>query len=166
MTKQVDVISASRSSMPPPRRSSAPRCPRPRRIGAPGVALDAPVASVLGRRDAVRPRLASTAVLRASSSPESSIVTSAGEPCEPAAPGLAPELSERWTAIVDRARTIDRARLFRMLDLARDSTMDEAQSSFLALAMKWHPDRLPPELFPCARHVRTSSRAWARRTRR
>ena len=46
-----------------------------------------------------------------------------------------------------------------MLDIARDSTPREAHSSFLALAMKWHPDRLPPELFPCARRVRASSRA-------
>ena len=35
-----------------------------------------------------------------------------------------------------------------MLDLARDSTPDEAEASFLALAKVWHPDRLPPELLP------------------
>ncbi len=35
-----------------------------------------------------------------------------------------------------------------MLDLARDSTPEEAEASFLALALKWHPDRLAPELLP------------------
>jgi tetratricopeptide (TPR) repeat protein len=80
-------------------------------------------------------------------------------------PRLARELSERWAAIVDRARTIDRADYFAMLDLARDSTPREAQSSFLALAMKWHPDRLPPELFPvreaCSRVFARLSEAHA-----
>ncbi len=63
-------------------------------------------------------------------------------------PRLAPELFERWTAVVERARTINRADYFAMLNLARDSTPEEAESGFLALVMKWHPDRLPPELLP------------------
>ena len=33
-----------------------------------------------------------------------------------------------------------------MLDLARDATREDVQSSFLKLAKKWHPDRLPSEL--------------------
>jgi tetratricopeptide (TPR) repeat protein len=52
-----------------------------------------------------------------------------------------------------------------MLDLARDSTPQEAKSSFLALAMQWHPDRLPPELFPlrgaCSRIFARLSEAHA-----
>jgi tetratricopeptide (TPR) repeat protein len=33
-----------------------------------------------------------------------------------------------------------------MLDIARDATQDEVESAFFALAKRWHPDRLPPEL--------------------
>lgn len=57
-------------------------------------------------------------------------------------------MKERWEEILDRAATIDRADYFSMLDLARDATPDEAESSFLALAKRWHPDRLPPDLGP------------------
>jgi curved DNA-binding protein CbpA len=60
--------------------------------------------------------------------------------------GLSPELSERWGEIVDRAASIDRADYFMMLELARDATHEDVQSSFLKLAKKWHPDRLPSEL--------------------
>jgi tetratricopeptide (TPR) repeat protein len=35
-----------------------------------------------------------------------------------------------------------------MLDLARDATQPEIESAFFALAKKWHPDTLPPELAP------------------
>jgi len=61
---------------------------------------------------------------------------------------LSPELSERWREIIDRAGNIDRADYFMMLELARDATHDDVQSSFLTLAKKWHPDRLPSELAP------------------
>jgi tetratricopeptide (TPR) repeat protein len=61
-------------------------------------------------------------------------------------PGLSPELRERWEAIADRARWIDRTDYFSMLDLARDATQEEVETAFFAEAKKWHPDRLPPEL--------------------
>ncbi len=125
VTKQVEVISASRSSMPP-RASSPPKTPLP----APASVSRPPV------QPSVRPVSSR------------SLVPPADSPASKPPPRLSPELSERWTAIVDRARTIDRADYFGMLDIARDSTPREAHSSFLALAMKWHPDRLPPELFP------------------
>jgi tetratricopeptide (TPR) repeat protein len=35
-----------------------------------------------------------------------------------------------------------------MLDVARDATRDEVEAAFFALAKRWHPDRLPPELAP------------------
>jgi curved DNA-binding protein CbpA len=63
-------------------------------------------------------------------------------------PNLAPELAARWKEIVDRAKTIDRADYFAMLDLARDATGDEVETKFLALAKQWHPDRLPEDLEP------------------
>jgi tetratricopeptide (TPR) repeat protein len=124
MTKQVDLVPPSRSSRPP-RPSSSRRIPVPARATVPPTPVP-PARSV---------------------APPSPVSAGDGTTSRPP-PRLAPELSERWRAIVDRARTIERADYFAMLDLARDSTPEQARSSFLALAMKWHPDRLPPELFP------------------
>ncbi|HEX3772324.1 MAG TPA: DnaJ domain-containing protein [Polyangiaceae bacterium] len=80
-------------------------------------------------------------------------------------PGLPIELADRWKAIVDRARTIDRADYFNMLELARDSTPEEAEEAFYAMAKKWHPDRLPLELGPvreaCSRVFSRMSEAHA-----
>jgi tetratricopeptide (TPR) repeat protein len=80
-------------------------------------------------------------------------------------PGMPLELAERWRGIIDRARTIDRADYFNMLELARDSTPEEAQESFYGLAKKWHPDRLPNDLAPvkeaCARVFSRMSEAHA-----
>jgi curved DNA-binding protein CbpA len=125
VTKQVDLISVSRSSIPPgpgstrglplPVRASVPQTPVPHSSRSVPLQSFVPPGDRVGSRPPAR---------------------------------LAPALSERWTAIVDRASTIDRADYFSMLDLARDSTAEEARSSFLALALKWHPDRLPPELLP------------------
>lgn len=66
----------------------------------------------------------------------------------PPPPGLAPELAERWKEITARAASIDRADYFMMLDIARDATQADVESAFFALAKRWHPDRLPPELAP------------------
>ena len=66
----------------------------------------------------------------------------------PPPPTLAPELAARWQEIVERAGTIDRADYFTMLLVARDAKHDEIEAAFFALAKKWHPDRLPPELAP------------------
>ncbi|HXN32224.1 MAG TPA: DnaJ domain-containing protein [Polyangiaceae bacterium] len=72
---------------------------------------------------------------------------------------LAPDLAARWQEIAARAATIDRADYFMMLDIARDATHEEVESAFFGLVKRWHPDRLPPELFP----VRDScSRVFAR----
>jgi tetratricopeptide (TPR) repeat protein len=80
-------------------------------------------------------------------------------------PGMPLELAERWKAIVDRARTIDRADYFNMLELARDSTPEEAEDAFYAMAKRWHPDRLPLELGPvreaCSRVFSRMSEAHA-----
>jgi tetratricopeptide (TPR) repeat protein len=74
-------------------------------------------------------------------------------PRQPVAPAqapatLAPELASRWTEIVERATTIERADYFSMLELPRSATKDEVEASFFGLAKKWHPDRLPAELAP------------------
>jgi hypothetical protein len=169
VTKQVDVVSLSRSSIPA--RPISRRTPLPVRPSIPPASVP-PSFSAAPPRSPMPPSVASSSWPPKSSIPPG-VASSGWPPKSPIPPGVAstsrppkplmppgdasvsrppprlgPELSERWTAIVDRARTIDRADYFAMLDLARDSTMDEARSSFLSLAMKWHPDRLPPELFP------------------
>jgi tetratricopeptide (TPR) repeat protein len=63
-------------------------------------------------------------------------------------PNLAPDLAERWHEINERAATIDRTDYFVMLGVARDATHAEVESAFFALAKRWHPDRIPPELAP------------------
>jgi tetratricopeptide (TPR) repeat protein len=72
---------------------------------------------------------------------------------------LAPELAERWKEIIDRAATIDRADYFMMLDIPREAGAEEAESAFFAMAKRWHPDRLPPELGPVRDYC---SRVFAR----
>ncbi|MGH7269193.1 MAG: J domain-containing protein, partial [Polyangiaceae bacterium] len=66
----------------------------------------------------------------------------------PPHPGLAADLTLRWTEVIDRAEMIDRSDYFAMLDIARDATQKDVRDAFLALAKRWHPDRLPPELAP------------------
>jgi tetratricopeptide (TPR) repeat protein len=136
ITKQVDVIAAGHSrSTAPPRTSLTPRITMPPRTPVPPTRTPVPPS----------PR---TALARSLFPPGQ--VSRSRPP-----PGLAPELAERWAAIVDRARTIDKSNYFAMLDLARDATKEDANESFFALVKKWHPDRLPPELYPvkeaCAR---------------
>ena len=64
----------------------------------------------------------------------------------PPPPDLSRELAERWAEIVERSATIDRSDYFMILDIARDATLEEAEAAFVALAKRWHPDRLPAEL--------------------
>jgi curved DNA-binding protein CbpA len=78
---------------------------------------------------------------------------------------LAPDLAKRWVEVLDRASLIDRSDYFSMLDLARDATPEQIETSYFALAKRWHPDRLPPELAPvkdaCARVFARMSEAHA-----
>jgi len=73
----------------------------------------------------------------------------------PPPPSLSPEHLARWLEITDRAANIDRADYFMMLDIARDAKREDVETAFFALAKRWHPDRLPPELapmrLPCSR---------------
>lgn len=146
ITKQVDVIAPGHSrSTAPPRTSLTPRITVPPRTPIPPSRTPVPPS----------PR---TALARSLFPPGQ------GSRSRPP-PGLAPDLAERWAAIVDRARTIDKSNYFAMLDLARDATKEDADSSFFGLVKKWHPDRLPPELFPvkeaCARVFARMSEAHA-----
>jgi curved DNA-binding protein CbpA len=74
-------------------------------------------------------------------------------------PSLAPELAKRWAEIIERASLIDRTDYFQMLDLARDATKEQIDAAYFALAKRWHPDRLPPEL---ARVKDSCARVFAR----
>jgi tetratricopeptide (TPR) repeat protein len=155
VTKQVDVVSTSnhslRPSIPTPGRPSMP----PLTPGRPSVPPPSIPPTEHGRTP-VPP------------SPRSAISKSLFPPGSSRSkppPGLTNELSERWKAIVDRARTIDRADYFNMLELARDATPEEAQDAFYALVKQWHPDRLPTELTPvreaCSRVFSRMSEAHA-----
>jgi curved DNA-binding protein CbpA len=139
VTKQVDVIGAGRSLPPSSSRTGAPpRMTVPPRTPVPPSPRTVFTRSLFPQGQASR------------SKPP---------------PGLGPDLSERWATIVDRARNIDRSDYFVMLDLARDATKEEANLSFFALVKRWHPDRLPPELFPvkdaCSRVFARMSEAHA-----
>ena len=80
-------------------------------------------------------------------------------------PGLAPELSERWAAIVDRARNIDRSDYFGMLDLARDATPEDANTSFLGARQEVASGPLPARALPRQRGVLARLRAHERGAR-
>jgi len=147
-TKQIEVLRSGEASAVPVSLTAGPR-------PAGGVSTVSP------------PRIPSRSSFAAVSSP----VASAGPP----PPSLAPDLAARWNEIVERAASIERAEYFMMLDIARDATRDEVESAFLALAKKWHPDRLPPQLAPvrdaCSRvfarmsEARTTLADESRRTR-
>jgi hypothetical protein len=89
----------------------------------------------------------------------------AAVPPPPPPPSLPAELAARWQEITDRASSIDRTDYFTMLDLARDATREEIETTFFALAKRWHPDRLPTELAPvrdpCSRVFGRMSEAHA-----
>jgi tetratricopeptide (TPR) repeat protein len=59
---------------------------------------------------------------------------------------LSPALAARREAIVERAKAIDNEDYFQMLDVRRDATDRDIQTSFLTFAKVWHSDRLPAEL--------------------
>jgi curved DNA-binding protein CbpA len=61
---------------------------------------------------------------------------------------LTPELTERWTKIVARARLIENQNYFEMLGLDKKALGPEIRTEFFKLAKDYHPDRLPQELAP------------------
>ncbi|MGA2449235.1 MAG: DnaJ domain-containing protein [Polyangiaceae bacterium] len=78
---------------------------------------------------------------------------------------MSDELAARWREIVERASSIDRADYFDMLGVPREASRKDIESAFYALARRWHPDRLPPELEPvrdaCSRVFSRMSEALA-----
>jgi tetratricopeptide (TPR) repeat protein len=169
VTKQVDVLPpvhaptpapapapapAAPPPTPPPKRAPTPLpapsyapAPAPTRAPAPVVVREAasmPPAAARGTTPSTRPATHST-------------------PLPP--PKLAPDLEERWSEIIERAASIDRADYFMMLDIPRDAGHEEVEAAFFGLVKRWHPDRLPPELAPvreaCSRVFARMSEAHA-----
>jgi tetratricopeptide (TPR) repeat protein len=66
----------------------------------------------------------------------------------PPALRLAPVYVHRWIEVVAQLRRMERADHFEVLGVGRDATRDAIEAAFVALAKKWHPDRLPPPLAP------------------
>jgi len=180
VTKQVDVLSSSHSlRAPAPARSSVspslspniqtispsiqPAASRSLQPGAsPSLRPPATPSLQPGASPSIQPR---TPVPPSPPTAISKSLFPPGASRSKPPPGMATELSERWKAIVERARTIERADYFNMLELARDATREDAEEAFFALAKKWHPDRLPPELTPvrdaCSRVFARMSEAHA-----
>jgi curved DNA-binding protein CbpA len=154
VTKQVDLLRSAEGRAPLAAASSTPPSVQGRVSSAP-----MPAAS--------RPAPPPTPVPLVGPSPSVRISTSK----EPVASGrrspqgLSPELAERWSEILDRATTIDRTDYFVMLGLSRDAVPEDVEAAFFALAKKWHPDRLSPELGPvrseCSRVFARMSEAHA-----
>jgi curved DNA-binding protein CbpA len=165
ITKQVDVISSGHSLRPssPARPSMSPGgSPSVAPGGSPSIAPGARPSIAPGGSPSIQPK---TPVPPSPRTAISKSLFPPGASRSKPPPGMTFDLSERWTAIVDRARTIDRADYFNMLELARDATREDAEAAFFALAKKWHPDRLPAELTPvrdaCSRVFSRMSEAHA-----
>jgi curved DNA-binding protein CbpA len=188
VTKQVDLLRAndspSRLRAAAPSSTSklraAPPSSRTPVVASVPSAPSAPTPAAPPRSMTPAPRTSSTSMPAIRTTPSSgtpaaaassgmpgappSVSTPPAGPTGPTPPSqppreLAPELAERWTEIVARATTIDRADYFMMLDIARDASVEEVEAAFFTLAKKWHPDRLPPELAPVRTHC---SRVFAR----
>jgi tetratricopeptide (TPR) repeat protein len=124
VTKQVDVLPTLQTPLPPGPAS----LPGPRSSSPPPISM--------------RPKISTPA-------PHPSRPPVPPKSVPPAPPlGLSHELLARWKEISERGSNIDRADYFMMLDIARDATHEEVETAFFALAKRWHPDRLPPELAP------------------
>jgi tetratricopeptide (TPR) repeat protein len=193
VTKQVDVLrpGPSRPSEVPPSSLTTPvPPPRPREpsvasspppLRSPPPPPRSPVPPPSGSMPPARPAAPPSSLRPA---PRFTMPPSMPQPSRPPSPptspppqsaqrsvpppppkSLSPELLERWTEIIDRAATIDRADYFTMLEIARDATHSDVEAAFYAQAKRWHPDRLPPELapvrVPCSRVFARMSEAHA-----
>lgn len=141
VTKQVDILAteAGRASRPPVVAQRLSRPPTP--LGSIRPSAPTQAARSSNPQPVARPSAAMEPGKRSSPPGERASIL-------PVPPGLSPELAARWKEITERASTIDRADYFSMLDVAKDTTSEEIESAYFALAKIWHPDRLPAELAP------------------
>jgi tetratricopeptide (TPR) repeat protein len=134
---------------PPPRGTSRPARPPP----SPGTAREPtvqPPPPAAGSALPPPPRVAATRASppppRAMKAPAQAGPISIARGVSAPAPGLTPQLAERWREIVDKAEILDRMDHFTLLGVSQNASRDEVESTFLALAKRWHPDRVPKEL--------------------
>jgi hypothetical protein len=158
-------------SMPPQRTVSSTTMPQQRTISSSGIPQSHP-SSASGPQYRPTPtgtRAATSAYTLPPVTPQPpkpSIPPEASRSIPPSPPRtLSTELTDRWNEIVERAHSIDRADYFTMLEVPRDATRSDIESSFYTLAKRWHPDRLPGELTPvrpaCSRVFARMSEAHA-----
>lgn len=142
--KQVEVVTVSETTVTTARGRMAHPGTTPRSFTPTPGKIFVPPNAKLSPLPGATPSAPTTPAPQPSAAPE------ARSPLTPAAPppGLSAELAGRWKEIVERAATIERADYFMMLDVARDATREQVEASYVALAKRWHPDRLPPELAP------------------
>lgn len=71
-----------------------------------------------------------------------------GSPATSPSPSARPaeDISARRENILQRAATIDKEDYFKMLGLGRDAAEDAIRGAYVALAKRWHPDRLSADL--------------------
>jgi hypothetical protein len=60
--------------------------------------------------------------------------------------GLAPEHAKRWDEVARVIGMMDRQNYFEMLGVKESAESNDIRKKYMALAKKWHPDRLAPEL--------------------
>jgi tetratricopeptide (TPR) repeat protein len=135
---------------PPPRRgnSKPAKAPAAPSVGAarePSVRLPAP--SPASPQPAVPPVAAAPAApANAMKAPAQAGPISIARGVSAPAPGLSPQQAERWREIVDKAAILDRMDHFTLLGVSQNASRDEVETTFLTLAKRWHPDRVPKEL--------------------
>jgi curved DNA-binding protein CbpA len=121
-------VSSTSSMLPPGRRPSTP--PGARESTRPG-------------GDSVLPTSISN--LPPGKTLSGEIVAPRSLPGEPP-PGLAPEHKDRWEEVARVIAMMDRQNYFEMLGVKESADSNDISRKYMALAKKWHPDRMPAEL--------------------
>ena len=121
-------VSSTSSMLPPGRRPSTP----------PGARDSTPPGG-----DSVLP--ASISNLPPAKTLSGEIVAPRSLPGEPPT-DLAPEHKDRWEEVARVIGMMDRQNYFEMLGVKESADSNDISKKYMALAKKWHPDRMPPEL--------------------
>jgi hypothetical protein len=151
LKEEPTVISSydGRASVPPPVKPPTPVPPAhlepaPAASARPNAAAPAPAPPAAVARNAQAPP---PAVRRpAPGGPPRTQTKTAPPPPPPATSSSTPAIAARRQEILDRAASIDTQNYFQMLGIPEDLPTAQVQAAFIALAKKWHPDRLPAEL--------------------
>lgn len=142
ITKSARIAAGSSPNLEAPRASSHDLAPAP--SSSPEVPVpDSSEPAAVGRVRLTRSSQKMTQLK------EETVVSSYDEraslPPPKPAPSV-PDFGARRQEILARAATIDKMNYFEMLGIAADTPTSQVQPVFLALAKRWHPDRVGPEL--------------------